>query len=317
MTYRVVLTDQVFPDTDTERSIFSEIDAGLEILEDHSPENIRAQAKDADALLTTYAALDRDTLGALENLKIVSRYGIGVDNIDLVAAKEQGVVVTNVPDYCVEEVADHTIALLLAAWRKVVTGNGAVLSGHWGVGSVRPIRRLRGARLGLVGFGHIGRAVATRAAAFGMGVTTFDPFLSDDALEGTGISRASSLESLLASSDVVSVHTPLNEHTKGMIDGSAVSKMKDGAVLINTARGPIVELEAVVSALRSGKLAGAGLDVFPTEPPEPGSITDAPGLIATPHTAFYSDEAIKESQTKAAQAIVDVLAGREPTYRIV
>jgi D-3-phosphoglycerate dehydrogenase len=317
MAAHVKLTDQVFPSLDVERSILAGIGASLEVLPDPAPETIREQAARADAVLTTYAPIDRETIGALERCRIISRYGIGVDNIDLEAARERGITVTNVPDYCVEEVADHVMALLLAAARKVVLASSVVRSGGWGIGELVPVHRLRGRKLGLIGFGHIGAKVARRAAAFGLEVGAYDPYVPAERLEADGVRAAGSLEALLSGSDFVSVHVPLLESTRGLVDEAAVAQMKPGAVLINTARGPIVSTEAVIGALRDGRLAAACLDVFASEPPDAGALADVPNLIATPHSAFYSEEAIQESQTRAAQAIVDVLSGREPRNRVV
>jgi D-3-phosphoglycerate dehydrogenase / 2-oxoglutarate reductase len=314
---RVVLTDQVFPTVDVEREILGRADGTLDILADSSPETIRADAADADAILTTYAAIDADTIAALQSCKVIARYGIGVDNIDLDAARAAAITVTNVPDYCVEEVADHTIALLLAVWRKIVTGNEVVREGGWGIAQLRPVRRLRGRQLGMIGFGHIGRAVAGRASTFGLEVRVFDPYINDSALAGTGVTRIEDLDDLLSSSDIVTVHAPLTSGTKGLIDTGAIDKMKDGAILINTSRGPIVETSSVVAALERGKLSGAGLDVFDEEPPNAQTLHSLKTLVATPHAAFYSDEAIAESQTKAATSIVTVLNGGEPAYRVV
>jgi D-3-phosphoglycerate dehydrogenase len=314
---RVVLTDQVFPTVDVEREIFSRSGGNLEILPDSSPETIRAKAADADAILTTYAAIDAETVAALKSCKVIARYGIGVDNIDLEAARSAGITVTNVPDYCVEEVADHTIALLLAVWRKIVTGNQIVRNDGWGIAQLRPVRRLRGRQLGMIGFGHIGRAVAARATTFGLELRVFDPYIDDSALAGTGIQRIEELDELLSSSDIVTIHAPLTSGTRGLIDSAAVDRMKDGAVLINTSRGPIVDTKAVATALAQGKLSGAGLDVFDEEPPDTALLSSLETLVATPHAAFYSDEAIAESQTKAATSIVTVLSGGEPNYRVV
>lgn len=314
---RVVLTDQVFPTVDVEREIFSRSGGELEILPDSSPETIRAEAADADAILTTYAAIDAETVAALKSCKVIARYGIGVDNIDLEAARSAGITVTNVPDYCVEEVADHTIALLLAVWRKIVTGNQIVRNDGWGIAQLRPVRRLRGRQLGMIGFGHIGRAVAARATTFGLELRAFDPYIDDSALAGTGIQRIEELDELLSGSDIVTIHAPLTSGTKGLIDSAAIDRMKDGAVLINTSRGPIVDTKAVATALAQGKLSGAGLDVFDEEPPDTALLSSLETLVATPHAAFYSDEAIAESQTKAATSIVTVLSGGEPDYRVV
>jgi D-3-phosphoglycerate dehydrogenase / 2-oxoglutarate reductase len=313
---KVVLTDQAFPTVDVERRILGSIDANLEILEDSSADSIATRARDAEAILTTYAPIGADLMGSLERCRIISRYGIGVDNIDLEAAKDKGIVVTNVPDYCVEEVADHTIALLLAVTRKVVKGDHVVRSGGWGIAELREVHRLRGHTLGLVGFGHIGRAVGLRAAAFGLNLRVYDPYLSADATRGLDVSRSDDLEDLLRAADIVSIHAPLVADTRGMFGAQTISAMKPGAVLLNTSRGPIVETKALVDALRSGHVAAAALDVFDSEPPDASLFEGLDNLVATPHSAFYSEEAIEESQTKASEAIVAVLKGEEPRYRV-
>jgi D-3-phosphoglycerate dehydrogenase len=313
---KVVLTDQIFPTTEIERKVLTDIGAELIVLDDPSPESIRANAADAVALLNTYAPIDRETLGHLEACKVIARYGIGVDNIDLEAARERGVVVTNVPDYCVDEVADHTMALLLAVARKLITGHSHTMNGGWGIDPLRPIHRLRGRTLGLIGFGNIARAVATRAQAFGLGVVTYDPYVTDDVLRARNVSRSGSLEDLLSGSDVVSVHVPLLDETRSLIGAEAVERMRSDAIVLNTSRGPIVDVGAVVTALREGRLGGAGFDVFPAEPPDHGSFEGVENLVVTPHTAFYSDESISESQTKAVTCIVAVLRGEEPRYRV-
>ena len=313
---KVVLTDQVFPTIDTERKILGEIGAELVVLDDPSPESIRTNARDADALLNTYSPIDRETIEQFEKVKIIARYGIGVDNVDLEAARERGVVVTNVPDYCVDEVADHTLTLLLAVARKVVIGNAHVMGGGWGIDPVRPIHRLRGQTLGLVGFGNIARAVASRARALGLEVLTFDPYVKDDVLEAQGAVRAGSMDEVLSAADIVSVHVPLLPETSGLIGAEAIKKMRPGAIMLNTSRGPIVDVDAVVAALREGRLGGVGLDVFPSEPPDAATFRGIGNLVVTPHSAFYSDEAITESQTKAANNIVAVLRGEQPKYRV-
>jgi D-3-phosphoglycerate dehydrogenase len=195
---KVVLTDQVFPSTDVERAILGEAGASLDVLPEASPDAIKKAAKDADGVLTTYAPLDRSTIESLERCKIIARYGIGVDNIDLDAAKERGIAVTNVPDYCVEEVADHTLGLILALTRKVVLGHRFVREGGWGIGALRPVHRLRGKTLGLVGLGHIGEAVAIRAQPLGLKIDIFDPYVDDAKISSMGGSLISSLHELLA-----------------------------------------------------------------------------------------------------------------------
>jgi D-3-phosphoglycerate dehydrogenase / 2-oxoglutarate reductase len=313
---KVVLTDQVFPTIDNERRILGSIGAELVVLDDSSVESVRENARDADGLLNTYVPIDRETLTHLERCKVIARYGIGVDNVDLSAARDRGVVVTNVPDYCVDEVADHTMSLLLAGARKIVTGHAHTIAGGWGIDPMRPVHRLRGRTLGLIGFGNIARGVAARAQPFGLDVVTYDPYVADEILESMRVSRAASLEELLGASDIVSVHVPLMEETRGLIGERALERMRPGALLLNTSRGPIVDVDAVLAALRKGGLGGAGLDVFPTEPPNAAAFEGVDNLVVTPHAAFYSDEAITESQTKASSCIVAVLKGEEPRYRV-
>jgi D-3-phosphoglycerate dehydrogenase / 2-oxoglutarate reductase len=313
---KVVLTDQVFPSTDTERKMLTDVGAELVILDDPSPASIRNGASDAAALLNTYAPIDRTTLDHLKECKVIARYGIGVDNIDLEAARERGIVVTNVPDYCVDEVADHTIALLLAVTRKIVVGHAHTMAGGWGIDPLRPIQRLRGRRFGLIGFGNIAREVASRARSFGLNVAAFDPFIDAKVFASREVERVATLEELLGSSDIVSVHVPLLDETRGLIGRDALGRMQPGTIVLNTSRGPIVDAGAVVDALRTGHLGGAGLDVFPTEPPDHESFAGVDNLVVTPHAAFYSEDAIIESQTKAAGCIVAVLRGEAPRYQV-
>lgn len=312
-----ILTDQVFPDTTIESEALSRAGITLRILTSSQPETIRAEAGGAHAVLTTYAPIDAQTIYALKACRIIARYGAGVDNVDLEAARSRGIVVTNVPDYCVEEVADHTMALLLAAVRKVVAGNHAVRNGAWGIDHIAPVRRLRGRSLGLVGYGRIGTAVAARAHPFGLSVMAYDPLVDRARFRADNVAPADSLPQLLSRSDIVSIHVPLTPDTLGLIDAEAIEHARPGSILINTARGPVCSLDAVLRALQSGRLAAACLDVFESEPPEPSLFSDTENLIMTPHMAFYSKEAIQESQAKAAAEIIAVLTGQEPKYRVI
>ncbi|HLI15837.1 MAG TPA: C-terminal binding protein [Acidimicrobiales bacterium] len=310
MGYRVVLTDQVFPSVDTERELLATIDATLEVASGERAQILQAAAG-ADAILTTYYPLDRAFIEGLERCRVIARYGIGVDNIDLAAAAERGIVVTNVPDYCIEEVGAHTVALVLALLRRVPAGAAIVAAGGWGIEGVRPIRRLSTLVLGLVGTGRIGRWVAGALGPLVAEVLAYDPFLSEPP-PGT---RLVELDELLARSDVVSLHCPLTEATRGLIGTDELARMKRSAVLVNTSRGPLVQFGALRAALEAGEIAGAALDVFETEPPTLPSPA-VPNLLATPHMAFYSEEALAESQVKAATQVVKVLSGEPPDYPV-
>lgn len=310
--YKVVVSDQVFPTVDVERGLLTEIDAEL-IVASGDLEAVLEVAADADAVLNTYLPWSRDAMAELENCKIIARYGIGVDNVDLQAAKEAGIVVTNVPDYSVEEVAAHGLALILAVLRKVVAADHLIREGTWGVNSFRPIRRLSTLTVGLVGYGRIARKLAAPLNAMGAHIVAYDPYLepSDD------LPPLVEFDELLGKADIVSLHSPLTDETKGLIGAEQIDLMKDGAILVNTSRGPLVQLDALAEGLRSGKLAGAGLDVFEIEPlPDPALIEGIPNLIATPHMAYYSEEALTESQTKAATQVIKVLTGEKPDYQV-
>lgn len=310
--FRVVVTDQVFPSVETETRLLADIGAEL-VVADGTSEGVAALAAGADAFLNTYLPVTGELLARAPRCRIVARYGIGVDNVDLAAAKRRGVVVTNVPDYSVEEVAVHTLSLLLALVRRVPDATRLVASGGWGLTGLRPIRRLSGLRAGLVGYGRIGRLLASYLAVLGCDVMVHDPFLAP----GPGLPRLVTLAELLAECDVVSLHAPLTPATRGLIGAAELAAMKPEAVLINTARGPLVDVDAVIAALQQRRLRGAALDVLDAEPPAPGRIpAGLTNLLVTPHMAYYSEEAIAESQRKAATQVIKVLTGGQPDYPV-
>lgn len=310
--FKVVLTDQVFPDTDIEQEVFAKA-GGTLVVANGDREAVLSAVADADAVLTTYFSLSADDIARLERCRIIARYGIGVDNVDVTAAAERGIVVTNVPDYCVEEVGTHALAMVLGLLRKLPAGHDEILSGGWGVGNLRPMLRPSEAVLGLVGYGRIARHLANGARALGMRILVHDPFLpsAPDDVELV------EFDDLLRRSDAVSLHAPLTDSTRGMIGAEQLAAMKPTAVLVNTSRGPLVTLVDLVNALQTGRIAGAGLDVFETEPPDVSLIEGVPNLIATPHSAFYSDAATKESQRKAATQIVKAMSGEPVDYLVL
>jgi D-3-phosphoglycerate dehydrogenase len=276
--------------------------------------DILAAARDADALMVCYARIPGNLIHELSRCRVIGRTGLGVDNIDLAAARERRIAVTYVPDYCMAEVSDHAMALLLALARKVPYANGLIQSGRWEMAAVAPIHRLRGQTLGLVGFGNIPRALAPKAKAFGLRVLACDPFVAPEAFTSLGVEGVG-FDELLGSSDFISTHAPLNPQTRGLFNADVISKMKPGAKLINTARGPIVDETALIEALDSGRLGGAALDVLETEPPPKDSpLIGRPNVVLTPHTAFYSVEALEELQTKCATDVARVLLGQPPVY---
>jgi D-3-phosphoglycerate dehydrogenase / 2-oxoglutarate reductase len=312
----IAITDSPFPSLDPAKATLARLDPEYRMAKSPSAEDILAVARDVDAVLVTYARLPRQLLSELKKCKAIGRFGLGVDNIDLPAAKEFGIAVNYVPDYCLREVSDHAIALLLALARKVTLANRLVQSGRWEVPPLVPLRRLEGQVLGLVGFGNIPRAVAPKAKAFGLKVLTYDPYVNADALASTGVESVS-FNDLLARSDFISVHAPLQPATRGLMNAKAFAKMKKGAYLINTARGPLVDETALVAALDSGHLGGAALDVVTHEPLAKDSpLIGRDNVILTPHTAFYSVEALEELQTKCASDVARVLSGEKAVYPI-
>jgi D-3-phosphoglycerate dehydrogenase / 2-oxoglutarate reductase len=312
----IAVTDSPFPSLDPAKAALARIDPELRVANSTSADDILAVARDADAILVTYAKLPGELLRQLRRCKAIGRFGLGVDNIDIAAAAELGITVTYVPDYCMQEVSDHAMALLLALARKVPQSNALVQAGRWDMPAVVPIHRLAGRVLGLVGFGNIPRALAPKAKAFGLRVVVHDPYVSQHALAAAGI-EGMSFDRLLEISDFVSIHAPLLPATRGLFNAEVFRKMKQGACLINTARGPLVDEDALLAALDSGRLAGAALDVVAVEPlPKQSRLIGRDNVVLTPHTGFYSVEALNELQTKCAADVARVLSGEKPVYPV-
>jgi D-3-phosphoglycerate dehydrogenase len=312
----IAITDSPFPSLDPAKKALAKLDPEYRMSKSPAADDILAVARDADAVLVTYAKLPGELLRQLKKCKAIGRFGLGVDNIDLPAAKELGIAVNYVPDYCLREVSDHAMALLLALARKVPLSNKLVQSGRWEVPPITPLRRLEGQVLGLIGFGNIPRTLAPKAKAFGLRVVTHDPFVSPQVLAKAAVEDAS-FDALLGMSDFVSMHAPLLPATRGLMNAAAFAKMKKGALLINTARGPLIDEAALVAALDSGQLGGAALDVVTTEPLAKDSpLIGRDNVILTPHTAFYSVEALEELQSKCASDVARVLSGEKAVYPI-
>jgi D-3-phosphoglycerate dehydrogenase / 2-oxoglutarate reductase len=310
----IAVTDSVFPSLDPAKAALARIDPEFRMAKSAGADDILAVAREADAILVTYAKLPGELLRQLKRCKVIGRFGLGVDNIDIKTAAELGITVTYVPDYCMAEVSDHAMALILALARKVPYSNALVQAGRWEMPAVVPLRRLKGQVLGLIGFGNIPRALAPKAKAFGFEVITHDPYVAKDLLAAAGVAGAS-FDELLARSDFISVHAPLLPATRGLLNAAAFAKMKNGALIVNTARGPLIDEAALIAALDSGHLGGAALDVVATEPLAKDSpLLHRDNVILTPHTAFYSVEALNELQTKCASDVARVLAGEKPVY---
>ncbi len=312
----IAVTDSVFPSLDPAKAALKRVDPDLRMAKSSSADDILAVARDADAVLVTYAKLPGELLRQLTRCKVIGRFGLGVDNIDLPAAKEKGIVVTYVPDYCLQEVSDHAMALLLALARKIPLSDRLVQAGRWEMPAVVPLHRLEGQVLGLIGLGNIPRKVVPKAQAFGLRVITHDPYVSPDVVKSLGVENVS-FDELLVKSDFISVHAPLLPQTRGLLNAQAFAKMKKGVLIINTARGPLIDEPALVQALDSGQVGGAALDVLATEPPpQDFPLRGRDNVILSPHTAFYSVDALEELQTKCASDVARVLSGEPPVYPV-
>jgi len=310
---KVVITDYPWDAVDVERQILAGI-ADLVTLQTRNPEGFLAEAADCDGLLTTYAGpIGAGVIERMPKCRIIARYGIGVDTIDLAAATAAGIIVTNNPSYCIEEVAEDTMALLLACARKVAFFDREVRAHRWELTAGKPIYRVAGSTLGLVGFGNIARQVAVRAAAFGMRVLYSDPAVEQGqfAVAGTRVE----FSELLREADFVSLHPPLTPQTRGLMDDRAFATMKRTAFLINCARGPVIDTAALVRALDTGLIAGCALDTTDPEPlPDSHPLRDRANVIINPHAAFYSEQSMMGLQAGAPHEVRRVLSGEWPRH---
>ena len=311
MTHTVLLTDYAWPDDSVERGIIEA--AGMRLVAgpaDPLPAAaIETLARECQpsAILTCWAQVSAAAIESAKPLKIVARLGVGLDNIAVDTASSRGIWVTNVPDYCVEEVSDHAVGFALAWTRGLVHFDREVRAGRWVPASAR-LRRLSELTCGIVGFGRIGRATARKLAAFGCRLLAHDPFPSAPVpgVESVG------LESLMTQSDIVIVHAPLTPSTHHLIDAKQLALMRPGGLLVNVSRGPVVDTEAVIQALKDGRLSAAGLDVLESEPDVPAALLSQPGAMFTPHVAFSSDASLLELRRRAAEEVVRVLRGERP-----
>lgn len=308
---KVLIVDSNYPDVEVERAVlapFSPEVVDARIRERIVPEQWLPRLAEFDAVITSGKPLGARELPLLRRCRIVVRRGVGFDTIDLPTANALHIPVANVPDYGTEEVATHAMALLLLAARRLDIYMAGVREGDWSARRAGELHRLVGRTLGIVGYGRIGRAVARRAPGFGLRVVACDPYAPDDG----SVARVSFAE-LLATADYVTMHTPLTSETRRMINAAALAAMRPGAILVNTARGPIVDPDALLAALRSGKLAAAALDVHDVEPvPVDHPLLKEPNFLPTPHSAYYTVESAADMRRLAVEEVARVLGGREP-----
>jgi D-3-phosphoglycerate dehydrogenase / 2-oxoglutarate reductase len=310
---KVVILDTNFPHNDAERRLCGEAGVELAIAQCRTEDEVVAAARDADGVIAQYAPLTRRSIAGLPRCRIISRYGIGVDNVDVAAATELGVWVANVPGFCAPEVSDHALALVLAFGRRLFSLDRSVRDGRWDViGVAGQTQRLAESTLGVVGFGQIGRLLAEKAGRLGLRVLATSP-RSAAAHAATHGAEAVDLERLLRESDYVVLLCPLTPQTRHLINRESLALMRPGAHLINVSRGALVDEAALIEALADGRLGGAGLDVFEREPPPDDSpLRRLPNVVMTPHAAYYSSRALAELQERVTLNVLEALAGRMP-----
>jgi D-3-phosphoglycerate dehydrogenase len=319
--FKVVISDYDYGDFNIEKEEMEKYNINVAAAQCKTEEQLIDVASDAHAIITQYARVGRKTIEALENCRVIARYGTGVDIVDVDAATEKGIIVTNVPNYCTDEVADHAMSLLLASVRKLFVYNQATHEGIWRWKSGQPIHRIRGSTLGVLGFGKIGRAIALRAKGFGMEIIVHDPYVGKEVLSEYGVIPVN-FQVLLQESDYIIIQAPLTDETRNLFADDELRQMKKSAILINTARGPIVNNQSLYRALQEGKIAAAGLDDLQEEPakkknwrPE-NPLFNLDNVIITSHSAYYSEESIEEARRTASQEVVRVLTGESPRYPV-
>jgi D-3-phosphoglycerate dehydrogenase / 2-oxoglutarate reductase len=308
---KTVVTDYAMDDLELERSIIEP--AGCEFVSQKSGKDkaaLKALVSEADYVITQFAPIDVEVIGVMKKCKAIVRYGIGVDNVDLAAAAARGIPVCNVPDYCTDEVADHALAMILALTRRIHENAAKIRAGSWGLGvPAGAMHAIKDLTVGLVAFGRIGREVAARLKPFKCKILVHDPVIDAAAIAAEGFTPVS-LDRLYAESDLISLHCPSTEKTRYMIDAAAIAKMKPGVIFVNVSRGTLVRTDDLVAALKSGKVAAAGLDVTDPEPPEPnGPLAKMDNVVVTAHIASVSPNAGRKLRTDVAENVVNMLKG--------
>ena len=319
---KVVITDYDFGDVDVEKAILEAAGAEVIALQAKSQEDLFDVAPDCAAMINQYARVGKETILRMQSCEVIARYGVGVDIVDVDTATKRGILVTNVQDYCTEEVADHAIALWLTLARKLPEYDRATHAGVWQWQSGKPVYRLRGRTMGVVSLGKIGQAIAARAQAFGVKLIAYDPFLPTQVAAKLDVELVGKSE-LIARSDYILMQAPMTSDTHHFLSDAEFAAMKPGAILVNTGRGPTVDNAALYRALTDGTLAAAGLDDPEEEPakraswtPDDNSLFTLPNVLVTPHAAYYSEESIRAARVTAATQVAKVLTGQTPDYTV-
>jgi D-3-phosphoglycerate dehydrogenase len=316
--FRVVITDFDYGDTAVERSILEPLGAEVVELQAKSEADLREAAADCHAMMNQYARIGAPTIAAMRRCRVIARYGVGVDIVDVEAATAKGIVVTNVRDYCTEEVADHAIALWIALARKIADYDRATHQGAWHWKSGQPVYRLRGQTAGIVSFGRIGQAIAARARAFGVDLVAYDPFIPEEVASAHNVALVEKDE-LLARSDVIFMQVPMTPETRHFLGFREFRLVKPGVIIVNTGRGPTIDNSALHEALVAGKVSAAGLDDLEEEPaklaawsPLRNPLLSLPNVLVSPHAAYYSEDSIRLARETAATEVARVLTGQSP-----
>lgn len=320
--FKVVITDYDYGDIAIEEEILNAAGAEVIGLQAKCEDDLLEAAQDCDAIMNQYARIGAKTISAMQNCKVIARYGVGVDIVDVAAASQRNILVTNVRDYCTEEVADHAISMWLALARNLFAYNTATHQGIWHWQSGAPVYRLRGQTMGIVSFGRIGQAIAERARAFGVKVVVYDPFIEVSVAHQHQVTLVNK-ETLLAQSDIFMMQVPMTADTRHFLSEAEFAVMKRNALIINTGRGPTIDNKALYRALREGWITGAALDDPEEEPakrahwsPADNPLFSLPNVIVTPHSAYYSEESIRAARTLAATEVTRVLTGERPRFPV-
>ena len=313
--YKVYVTDGRHEHYNIEREMLAAIDAELVVCQCVTDEDIIRQCADADGILLDMAPMTEKAINALTNCKIINRYGVGYDNVDVAACTNKGIQVTNVPDYCAEDVSDHALALMMTCLRHTALRDRKVRQGEWNIRGTS--FRLSGKVLGVLGFGRIARALVKKCSGFGFSkVLVYDPYVPAEVVAEMGAQKVE-LNEVMAEADFLSLHMPVTPQTTGMINKETLALMKPTAILVNTGRGPLVDDKALIEALKENKILAAGLDTHCVEPlPMDSEYRQLDNVVLTDHTAYSTVEAVVELKTKAAQNVIRALTGVAPVYPV-
>lgn len=318
--YKVVISDYYYPSLEEEMKVFERLGPDVEILDCtklkpggiKDPKELAPHVADADALIVQFAIINRELIESMTKCKVIARYAIGVDTIDLKAAAEKGIFVSNVPDYCIDEVADTAAAHILGCVRKITPARDMLLGNKFSMDAIRPMKRLKNCTLCLMGFGNIARNLYEKMKPFFKSIVVVDPYFSQQ--DKYHEAKFMTLEEALPLADVISVHVPLSDATRGMLSEKEFGLMKDGVIIVNTARGGIIDENALKAALDSGKVGLCGLDVISTEDFAQSELLRNPGVVLTPHVSWCSEDAMLELQRKTAENVVETLLNGRPLY---